>query len=324
MRNIVVCCDGTMAQYGSSDENTNVVRLFERLAKDGERQISFYDPGVGTYSPRQNPLLRWWEKAKMAITGKGVIVNVQEAYRYLMDCYEPGDKVYLFGYSRGAYTARVLAAMLHKCGLLTRGSNNLLPYVTEIYHGNDDMRAAGFKGSFSRECKPHFIGVWDTVASTGWLWREKFSNMQLNGDVKDACHAVAVDERRSHFPITYWDESNVPEGQTIEQVWFAGFHADVGGQQKVDRRIPDISLEWMLRQAEDKGLLLRSNWRESLCPDPMGEVKPSHQGPWYLMPKKKRRIPEGAKVHASVLLRMASSGVPYRPTNLPVSYTETE
>jgi uncharacterized protein (DUF2235 family) len=323
VKNIVVCCDGTRAKYGSGDENTNVVRLFERLGKDGERQISFYDPGVGTYSPQQNPLVRGWKKAKMAITGKGVMVNVQEAYRYLMDCYEPGDRVYLFGYSRGAYTVRVLVAMLHKCGLLTKGSSNLIPYAMEIYRKRDDKRVAGFKGSFSRECKPHFIGVWDTVASTGWLWREKFSNMRLNGDVKHAYHAVAVDEKRSHFPIAYWDESDVPEGQTLEQVWFAGYHADVGGQQKTDRRIPDISLEWMLRHAQNEELVLRDGWRESLRPDPLGEIKPSHRGFWWLLPKKERPIPDGAKVHVSVLLRMADSGVPYRPTNLPMSYAET-
>ena len=290
----------------------------------GEEQISFYDPGVGTYSPEQNRLIRWLEKLKMAASGQGVMVNVQEAYKYLMDYYEPGDRVYLFGYSRGAYTVRVLADMLHRCGLLTKGSNNLIPYLREIYSRKDEERAAGFKSSFSRECKPYFIGVWDTVASTGWLfWRVRFSNRRLNGDVMFAYHAVSVDERRSHFPVAYWDESDVPEGQTIEQVWFPGFHADVGGQ-KADRRISDITLGWMLRHAQSKGLVLRDEWRESLRPDPSGKIEPSHRQVWRLLPTDLRRIPEGAKVHQSVLQRIADSSSHYRPANLPKSYVEAE
>ena len=323
MKNIVVCCDGTRAKYGSGDENTNVVRLFERLGKDGERQISFYDPGVGTYSPQQDPLVRGWEKAKMAMTGKGVMVNVQEAYRYLMDCYEPGDRVYLFGYSRGAYTVRVLVAMLHRCGLLTKESSNLIPYAMEIYRERDDKRVTGFKGSFSRECKPHFIGVGDTVASTGSLWREKFSNMRLNGDVTFGYQALSVDEKRAHFQVARWDESEVPEGQTIEQVWFPGCHADVGGQE-ADRRISDISLEWMLRNAESRRLVLRGDWRESLQPDSLGEIKPSRQQVWRLTPERRRQIPEDAKIHRSVFQRMEALGSRYQPPNLPNSYVEAE
>ena len=324
MKNIVVCCDGTKAKYGAEDENTNVVRLFERLGSDGEDQISFYDPGVGTYSPQQNPLKRSLEKAKMAASGKGVVVNVQEAYRYLMGCYDPGDKVYFFGYSRGAYTVRVLADVLHRCGLLTKGSSNLIPYMMEIYHGKDSKKALGFKESFSRECKPHFIGVWDTVASTGWLfWRVRFSNRRLNGDVAHAYHAVSVDEKRSHFPLAYWDEGNAPPNQTIEQVWFPGFHADVGGQ-KADRRISDITLEWILEHAQNNGLILRDDWRELLQPDPSGIIEPSHRHIWRLLPKEERCIPEGAKVHKSVLQRVADSSNLYRPDNLPKSYVEVE
>ena len=219
---------------------------------------------------------------------------------------------------------RVLADMLHRCGLLTKGSNNLVLYATEIYGGKDKEKAAGFKGTFSRECKPHFIGVWDTVASTGWLfWRVSFSGRRLNGDVANGYHAVSVDERRSHFPVAYWDESDVPEGQTIEQVWFPGFHADVGGQ-KADRRISDITLEWMLGQAESKGLVLRDGWRDSLRPDPSGEIKPSHGHIWRLLPRSERRMPDGARIHRSVLQRMADPNSAYQPASLPVSYVEVE
>ena len=324
MKNIVVCCDGTSAKYGAEDENTNVVRLFERLGKDGEEQTSYYDPGVGTYSPLRNPIRRGIDKLAMAAFGSGVETNVQEAYKYLMDYYEHGDRVYLIGYSRGAYTVQLLAAMLHKCGLLTKGSNNLIPYATKMYKEGDDDTARRFKGSFSRECKPHFIGVWDTVASVGWLfWRKYFTNHQLNGDVAYGFQALSIDEERKHFRVARWDENVGPEYQTIEQVWFSGFHGDVGGQ-KADRGISDITLEWMLRHAENKGLILRSDWQESLSPDPSGKTKPSRVHIWRLLPKKKRFIPEDAKIHRSVFERVGGAHNRYSPDNLPTSYEEVE
>ena len=255
MKNIVVCCDGTRGKYEAEDKNTNVVRLFERLGKDGEAQISYYDPGVGTYSSFQSGLLRWLAKwvvstSGVGITGTGLKGNIEEAYKYLMGCYEPEDRVYLFGYSRGAHTVRVLAGMLHRCGLLTKGSDNLIPYMSRIYNDkNNSSIAVDFKGSFSRECKPHFNGVWDTVASVGWVRKKQFSNNRLNGDVTFGYQALSIDERRYFFRVSQWDESDIPEGQTIEQVWFPGCHADVGGQE-ADRSISDIALEWLLRHAK--------------------------------------------------------------------------
>ena len=120
MKRIVVCCDGTRGKYDAEDKKTNIVRLFERLGPDGPEQISYYDPGVGTHSPLRNGTIGLLDKlvasaSGMGITSEGLNGNVREAYRYLMACYEPADKVYLFGYSRGAHTVRVLAGMLHNC-----------------------------------------------------------------------------------------------------------------------------------------------------------------------------------------------------------------
>ncbi len=111
MKNIVVCCDGTRGEYEAEDKNTNVVRLFERLGKDGAEQISYYDPGVGTYSPLRTGPGRWVAKwvvsaSGVGVTGAGLKGNIEETYKYLMGCYEPEDNVYLFGYSRGAHTVR--------------------------------------------------------------------------------------------------------------------------------------------------------------------------------------------------------------------------
>ena len=115
----------------------------------------------------------------------------------------------------------------------------------------------GSRGAFSRECKPHFIGVWDTVASIGWVRRKQFSNNRLNPDVAHACQALALDERRHHFRVSLWDETGLPPGQTIEQVWFPRIPRRRGRCRRSDRRISDISLEWMLRHAGSKGLKLR-------------------------------------------------------------------
>ena len=220
MKNIVICCDGTMARYGVPEENSNVVRLFERLSSDGPGQVSYYDPGVGTYSPARTLVGRGWAKAKMSVAGWGVRDNVNQAYRYLMETYESGDRVYLFGYSRGAYTVRLLAGMLHMCGLLTRGSDNLVPYATRLYRKRGspkyDRIAPGFKKSFSRECRPHFIGVWDTVASVGLLRRKFFQDMKLNPDVSYGYQALSVDEWRTYFKPAVWLESGLAPRQTIE------------------------------------------------------------------------------------------------------------
>ena len=320
MRNIVVCCDGTRGRYAAKEKNTNVVRLFERLGQDGAEQVSYYDPGVGTYSPFRGVIMGLVDKLAASVSGNGITNegiddNIEQAYEYLMNCYEPGDKVFLFGYSRGAHTVRVLAGMLHKCGLLTKGSDNLIPSMVDIYRkkGNDAI-AKGFKDSFSRVCKPHFIGVWDTVASIGWVSRRQFSNEILNPDVAYGYQALAIDERRFHFRVSRWDECSIPEGQTIEQVWFLGSHADVGGQD-ADRRISDITLKWMLVHAEDKGLLLRKDWRDCLRPDYSGEIKPADRHFWQLGAKD-RVIPKDAKIHRTVLQRRDDPDMRYQPRNL--------
>ena len=324
MKNIVVCYDGTNANYGHADENTNVVRLFERLGKDGAKQVSFYDPGVGTISPQKTQLRRLLHKGLQAAFGIGVRSNVLDAYQYLMDVYEPEDNLYLFGYSRGAHTARRLADMLHRCGLLTRGSLNLLPYTTRVYDQSNSNEAARFKAAFSRECKPHFIGVWDTVASMGYLcWRKFFRDQALNPDVRHGFQALALNERRSYFDVSLWDERDIPECQEIVQVWFPGYHSDIGGQ-KSDRRISDITLEWMLRHASERGLLLKDDWHESLQPDPVaGQLSPSDRHVFRVRASD-RRVPDGAKIHRSVFDRREDAGVGYTVNNLPELYDVVE
>ena len=317
MKNIVICCDGTSAEYGRN--NTNVVKLYQHVVRDSD-QIAFYDPGVGTFSFLGREVGRRVGILLGKAFGAGLQQNVEDAYRYLMDRYEPGDRVFLFGFSRGAFTVRALAGMLHKCGLLQKGSNNLIPYASKIYNRRDNHDiATGFKETYSHECKPYFIGVWDTVGSMGWFWGKKFFDTVLNEDVTYGYQAVSIDERRRHFPVSLWNESRRSEHQIIEQVWFPGFHSDVGGSHP-DPRISDITLKWMLENVRDKGLRLRIGWEDSINPDPLGAIQESHRGLWSIWRPTQRRIPESAKIHASVFKRMENSASPYSPRNLPAKY----
>jgi uncharacterized protein (DUF2235 family) len=312
-KNIVICCDGTGNEYG--EHNTNVVRLFRTLEKQPERQIRYYDPGVGTFSA----------PAAVTITAKfttrllglafayGITKNIEDAYEYLMDKYHPGDRVFLFGFSRGAFTVRALAGMLHSCGLLEKGSNNLIPYATKMYRNGERETAEGFKRTFSRQCKPHFVGVWDTVKSVGLLVPRRFPNARLNPDVQYGRHAVSIDEKRSKFRPNLWDEP-AAAGQSIKQVWFAGVHSDVGGSYP-ESGLSDIALQWMLDEAVECGLLLDAEARAGIRPDPTGTLHNSLLPVWWLLGWRRRRIPNGSRVHQSVLERQQARD-DYRPANL--------
>lgn len=160
-KNIVLCCDGTGNKYG--DDNSNVVKLYTCL-KDNGYQRCYYHPGVGTMGdPRHTSWLG--RKASMIgglAFGLGFTDNMADAYRFLMDHYADGDHIYLFGFSRGAYTVRALAGALRVYGLLCKGNEGHLPYLLEI--------SDGFRETFSRTVPIHFMGIWDTVSSVGGLY----------------------------------------------------------------------------------------------------------------------------------------------------------
>ena len=203
MKNIVLCCDGTGNEFGCN--NTNVVLTY-LLVDKGDEQVAYYDPGVGTggWEYEEGGTLR---AAGDQATGHGLQKNVEDAYRYLMACYEPGDRIFLFGFSRGAFTARSVAGMLHKCGLLRRDAGNLVEYAAKVYNteGND-ATAKEFRSAFGRDCPVHFVGVWDTVESLVLNAGKRFHDATLNPEVAHGYHALAIDERREdslrHFGMS--------------------------------------------------------------------------------------------------------------------------
>ncbi|CAN2049649.1 DUF2235 domain-containing protein [Candidatus Magnetomoraceae bacterium gMMP-1] len=319
-KNIIICCDGTGNEYGSY--NTNVVGVFQALIRNQE-QIAFYDPGVGTFDILGRTLGKKIGIYLGQAFGWGLQKNIEDAYIYLMDRYEPGDKIYLFGFSRGAFTVRSLAGMLYKCGLLQKGSKNLVPYASKIYntHGNNKI-AEGFKETYCHDCKVYFIGVWDTVASLGYFYGKNFFDAKLHGLISYGYQAASIDEKRKKFPVSLWDETRKTPNQTIEQVWFAGVHSDVGGSYK-ERGLSDCTLKWMLEKAEAAGMTLKPDWKKNIHPDPM-DKKAQHESRkgffWLLWPPVDRVIPENAMIHKSVIERKVA-GIGYNPKNLPHNYS---
>ncbi len=271
----MICFDGTNNQFGP--ENTNVVRLVQVLGRDPERQWLYYDPGVGTL-PEPNAfsrLQKWLSKVYGLAFGGGLVRKVGDAYAYLMNTWEPGDEVYLFGFSRGAYTARVLAGLLHNLGLLPRGHTNLVPYVLRLNAAVRDVDPAGdkagywdlcadFRWTFSRKIdkddderrfRVRFLGVWDTVSSVGWVWDPKrYPFTTSNPSIEIARHAVSVDERRWFFRQNLLQRV---EGQDLVELWFPGVHSDVGGgYPEADGGLWRVAFQWMLDEARAAGLLV--------------------------------------------------------------------
>jgi uncharacterized protein (DUF2235 family) len=258
-KNIVVCCDGTGNEFGGT--NSNVVKLYQTLVAD-QRQTVYYHPGIGTMAAptvatklgKQIKML--WAQA----FGAGLEESTGDGYKFLMDNFEEGDSVYLFGFSRGAYTARVLAAMLHMFGLLRKGNDVQFRYIWKMTkHKLSDYDfdvAAEFKETFSRNCKVHFVGVWDTVSSVGWIYDPiKLPYTRNNPDIAIARHALSIDERRCMFRQNLLGDAR--GGQDIKQIWFAGVHSDVGGgYPESESGLAKVSLDWMIREAKAAGLIV--------------------------------------------------------------------
>jgi uncharacterized protein (DUF2235 family) len=298
MKNIVLCCDGTNNQFDG--DHTNVTRAYQVACHLGS-QLTFYDPGVGTMpEPWQTTrLAKRWSVLKGLAFGSGFMRNIGDAYAFLMDTYEPGDQVFLFGFSRGAFTARAVAAMLHSVGLLLPGSKNLIPYAQRYWR--DDLRkdtgddtpgakvCAEFKQTMARECPVHFIGVWDTVSSVGLInLFQTFPWTYKNPIVSHVRHAVAIDERRSCFRQNLMMPAFA--GQDVINVWFPGVHSDVGGGYPAQEAgLAKVAFEWMMREAGlcgmhiDASALKHQMHQAGASPDPCADRHESLKGGWRLV-----------------------------------------
>lgn len=281
-RKLIVCCDGTGNEI--EENHSNVLKFFKCLQLD-EEQVAYYDPGVGTIA-REGAWSRWRAKAKGVfglLTGHGLDENVLDAYRFLVREYREGDEIWMIGYSRGAYTVRVLAGLIHMVGLARSANENLLPQLLTAYKRaseTDDFRHAWrFEEMLrTRRVTIRFLGCWDTVASMIVPRRDRFHLPAMdavlpytvaNAGVQCFRHAMAIDERRRMYRLMPWvegqlfktnpfqsDENAVP--QDCRQVWFSGVHADIGGGYAETRSGPaKYPLAWMIDEAREQGLRFR-------------------------------------------------------------------
>ena len=256
-KRIVLCFDGTNNQFGES--NTNIAKLCQLLEQEkADEQIIFYDPGVGSKNFDEEHagfFSKLHHTIKERALGYGLQKNIEDGLRFLMEHYIPDDKVFLFGFSRGAFTARSLAGMLKRTGLLRKGKTNLIKTQTKIYNecgdASKNVIAQDFKATFGRECPVHFIGVWDTVSTLYGLARKRFHDCKLSDGIPYGYHALALNEDRVLFAPEQWDFPNGPT-ENKKQVWFAGCHSDVAGGY-ADSGLGDITLQWMLDYARAPG-----------------------------------------------------------------------
>ncbi len=297
-RNLVICLDGTTNEPETGF--TNVARMFDVCVKD-DQQLVYYDPGVGTMGSRAavTQLGRSATRVAGMVAGHGIRDNIEEAYGWLCTRYRRGDQIYVFGFSRGAYTARALTGMIRTVGLLHADALNLIPYALKLYVQsgpgtdspggpdpsapdgekefwklrNDFRKKFGnpdFPGPFQNTPQIRFLGVWDTVKSVGWLngrarWEVARWPFTANIDrVQAARHALAIDERRRPFAEYRFGGKGL-EDRDVQEVWFAGVHGDIGGECRDDNRLPDIALDWMIQEAHTAGIRIDHNaYRRSL------------------------------------------------------------
>lgn len=282
-KNIVICSDGT-GNSAIKGRGTNVFKLFESIDLNGHKtrpeltpQVALYDDGVGTENFK--PL-----KIFAGATGFGLSRNVKQLYKELVRIYDPGDRIFLFGFSRGAFTVRTLVGLIAACGILDVGKlktaaalddavndtyrvyrKSYRTALAKLFFGEPDTSLiVKFRSEHCLACEVQiaFMGVWDTVDAVGLpfhlsdfinmvFYRFKFRDHKLSKLVEHACHALAIDDERHSFHPLLWEGGEGDAGR-IEQVWFAGAHSNVGGGYP-KQGMSLVALEWMMRKAEHTG-----------------------------------------------------------------------
>jgi uncharacterized protein (DUF2235 family) len=252
---LIVCCDGTWNTPDQRGRPTNVTKMARAIvprAPDGTVQMVYYDQGVGT----GNRLDRFLG----GTLGVGLGQNVQEAYRFLALNFEPGDRIAMFGFSRGAFTVRSLAGLVNLVGLLHKGDLDQMGKVWSFYRTKPAERRQDdldIRWIADRQPGVELLGVWDTVGALGipgsvlgriGRQRHEFHDVALGAKTRRAFQALAIDEHRRNFLPAIWDTSAIGPDQKVEQVWFVGAHSNVGGGYP-DPVLSDQAFLWMVEKA---------------------------------------------------------------------------
>ncbi len=273
MTRFAVFFDGT---WNTPSDKTNVYKLYKLVNDiDPAHQQAEYILGVGTEDA--GGLISFFKRFKGGAFGDGLSDNIKKGYRWLSERYHDGDEIFLFGFSRGAYTARSLAGMIRNCGILRTEHLDQVDEAYALYRDRlspDVAEEAEFRSCFSREAPVAFVGVWDTVGSLGipvdglslpgFKEHYKFHDTELSNNVKAAYHALAANEYRSAYGPTLWTRSATgshvrPPEAPVEQRWFLGAHSNVGGGY-VNDTLCNIPCRWIQRMAQKHGLTFFSDW----------------------------------------------------------------
>ncbi|MGY3916616.1 DUF2235 domain-containing protein [Aeromonas australiensis] len=319
-KKLVVCCDGTWNSENNKDDGvlapTNVFKLFNALICD-QHQLTRYQSGVGS-----GGLV---DKVMGGAVGFGLSEDIRDCYQWLATHYKEGDEIFLFGFSRGAFTARSLGGMIGQCGIVQFGADERMSeLVARIYdQGYRKKQPLTDLTFYPGSQAIRFIGVWDTVGALGIPDdkgllnlldrpdRYRFHDLKLGLHIQTARHAVAIDEKRGSFTPTLWESD---PGRDIVQRWFVGVHSDVGGGYK-ERGLSDITLAWMMEEAALCGLAFREGVDAQLRPDPVGLLHDSHIGLMKLLLSSPRSLPQldSAEIHPSVAIRRKLSPINQLP-----------
>ncbi len=330
MKRIVICADGTWNRQDQISEGsgkrrpTNVTKMARAVrtqSEDGIDQVVYYHSGVGTGGPL--------DRISGGAFGHGMEDNIRAMYRFILYNHAPGDELYLFGFSRGAFTVRSLAGFMHRYGLVRKGDDYYVPEMYRCYEQDIRQGTPAWDGIFvnsrgkpriekARECPPiHFIGVWDTVGALGApgvmgqvfnSQRYKYHDVELNDSIRYAAHALALDEQRKSFGATLFHK---PAGWTgtLAQTWFAGVHSNVGGSYDPDG-LANEALHWMAGHACRAGLCLDASYLRFFQPRFDSTLNDSFGPAYQLMQLGRRAVrpvgqePAAAEtLHRSVLRR---------------------
>ncbi|RMG56380.1 MAG: DUF2235 domain-containing protein [Gammaproteobacteria bacterium] len=306
MKRIVICADGTWnsPEQGEPTNILQIARGIRPVDATGIEQVVFYDWGLGTDRKRISG----------GISGDGIDKNIMDGYRFLVHNHEPGDAIFLFGFSRGAYTVRSLAGFIRNCGLLRREHADRIPEAYRLYRkrnrntGPDAPLARDFRARYAvADITPiEFLGAFDTVGALGIplpFWGTLgeaeflFHDTEPSRIIRHARHAVSIDENRQDFEPTLWSDK---PGLDLRQAWFAGVHADIGGGYR-ERGLSNCALRWMLDEARACGLVFEDHLEQAARPDPLDRMHNERKGIFRMRPPVVRSI-EG-EVHPTALER---------------------
>lgn len=327
-RRLVYISDGTLSSLRRGDE-TNAGRLFRLLEEMGQRPSQLFDYDRGVQG-------RGWRKWLNAASGFGINLSILRGYAFLSTRWHPGDEIYLFGFSRGAYSARSLAGMIGRLGLIKPGhrGERRIREAFRVYHDDGAIESAEFtKEHCTTDVPIKMIGVWDTVRALGLPlpilsyiapMATDFHDHALDRHIEHGYHALAIDEDRRAFEPILWEKSPDWEGR-LEQAWFPGAHADVGGDLRhldTARPLSNIPLNWMLRRAESHGLELPKGWTDRFpedCTAPMQGCRRGIARAFLLRRLRRVGSADGTVLHRSIAERERRDGsyVPRSILNVP-------